>query len=115
MPLVLVVIETVHYTGANTIGRLMPDTQLHRHFIRLDETDAPYVINHPVWIAPHFIDSLIAVFFINFCCISRRNIMRLEKDHDVADVTVLCPAFDDRLELFLAEPGNFFKLFRRFV
>ena len=75
------------------------------------EADAPDIVGKAVGIFFHLVDTLLAVFPVDFRRIGRAYAIALQKEHDVLDVLLLLPALPDLRHTLTPDIGDFVEPF----
>ena len=75
------------------------------------EADAPDIVGKAVGILPHLVNTLLAVFPVDFGRIGRAHAVALQKEHDVLDVFLLLPTLADLRYTLTSDVRNFVKPF----
>ena len=106
MPQLRKLIERVHNSASESGIPLTTETHFLRYDVRRPKTDSPYIVRKPIRIFLHGLNALIAIGLENLSCMGSRHIMALQKQHNVFDFLLLCPAFFDALHAELPDTRN---------
>ena len=105
-------IQGVQNTAAQAHIFLMVKPHLFRDGICRLKSDTPDIVCQAVRVFLHHLDAVIPIGLIDLGCMAGRNIMTLQKEHDILDLLLLLPALLDPLYADFADPGHFQKTIR---
>ena len=108
-------LQDVEHGPLHAQGTVPGNAELFRHGIRCEKAYAAYVHGKPVGIFAHLLHGLGSVLPVDAHAVGCGDAMGLQKLHEIAQASVLAPAFDNGREIFLAYAPDAGKLFRLLV
>ena len=106
MAIVRELIQGIEDPAAQAHIFLMVESHLFRNGIRRFEPDTPDIICQAIRIFLHYLDAVIPIGLVDLGRMAGRDIVTLQKEHDVLDLLLLLPALLDPLHADLPDAGH---------
>ena len=112
MPVFRKLIERIHKSAPKAFKPFLLKAHFCGNLVRGLKSDAPDIIRQTIGVFRYNPNALVPVDLINFGGMSNRDLMLLQKHHDVPNFLLGIPACLDLLDPSLPDPGNLTQLFR---